>query len=102
MIPVQIDIIKLAEIIGACSVVLGVVWGLFNYNNKMLDHISDLERRMTALEKELERMKKEDTLVIYALRACLDGLKQQGCNGRVTDACDMLDKHINKAAHDQD
>lgn len=98
----QIDIIKLAEIIGACSVVLGVVWGLFNYNNKMLDHTSDLERRMTDQEKDLDRMKKEDTLVIYALRACLDGLKQQGCNGRVTDACDMLDKHINKAAHDQD
>ena len=81
---------------------LGVVWGLFNFNSKMLDHISDLERRLTAQEKEIVRMKKEDTLVIYALRACLDGLKQQGCNGRVTGACDMLDKHINKAAHDQD
>ena len=42
VIPVQIDIIKLAEIIGACSIVLGVVWGVLNYNNKMLDHISDL------------------------------------------------------------
>lgn len=98
----QIDIIKLAEIIGACSVVIGVVWGLFNYNNKTLDHISDLERRLTAQEKELDRIKKEDTLVIYALRACLDGLKQKGCNGKVTEACNMLDKHINKAAHDQD
>ena len=57
---------------------------------------------MTAQEKELERMKKEDTLVIYALRACLDGLKQQGCNGKVTEAFNMLDNHINKAAHDQD
>lgn len=42
MIPVQIDIIKLAEIIKACSIVLGLLWGVFNYNNKMLDHISDL------------------------------------------------------------
>ena len=98
----QIDIIKLAEIIGACSVILGVIIGGCKLYDRLLDHISDLERRMTAQEKELERMKKEDTLVIYALRACLDGLKQQGCNGRVTEACDMLDKHINKAAHDQD
>lgn len=98
----QIDIIKLAEIIGACSVILGVIWGVFKTNNKMLDHINDIEQRLNAQEKELERMKKEDTLVIYALRACLDGLKQQGCNGKVTDAFEMLDNHINKAAHDQD
>lgn len=98
----QIDIIKLAEIIGACSVILGVIIGGYKLYDRLLDHISDLERRMTAQEKELERMKKEDTLVIYALRACLDGLKQQGCNGKVTEAFDMLDKHINKAAHDQD
>lgn len=98
----QIDIIKLAEIIGAFSVILGVIIGGYKLYDRLLDHISDLERRMTAQEKELERMKKEDTLVIYALRACLDGLKQQGCNGKVTEAFDMLDKHINKAAHDQD
>lgn len=98
----QIDIIKLAEIIGACSVILGVIIGGYKLYDRLLDHISDLERRMTAQEKELERMKKEDTLVIFALRACLDGLKQQGCNGKVTEAFDMLDKHINKAAHDQD
>lgn len=98
----QIDIVKVAEIIGACSVILGVIIGGYKLYDRLLDHISDLERRMTAQEKELERMKKEDTLVIYALRACLDGLKQQGCNGKVTEAFDMLDKHINKAAHDQD
>jgi hypothetical protein len=98
----QIDIVKVAEIIGACSVILGVIIGGYKLYDRLLDHISDLERRMTAQEKELERMKKEDTLVIFALRACLDGLKQQGCNGKVTEAFDMLDKHINKAAHDQD
>ena len=98
----QIDIVKVAEIIGACSVILGVIIGGYKLYDRLLDHISDLERRMTSQEKELERMKKEDTLVIYALRACLDGLKQQGCNGKVTEAFDMLDKHINKAAHDQD
>ena len=98
----QIDIIKVAEIIGACSVILGVIIGGYKLYDRLLDRMDEIEKRMNALEKELERMKKEDTLVIYALRACLDGLKQQGCNGRVTDACDMLDKHINKAAHDQD
>lgn len=98
----QIDIIKLAEIIGACSVILGVIIGGYKLYDRLLDRVDDIEKRMNAQEKEIERMKKEDTLVIYALRACLDGLKQQGCNGKVTEAFDMLDNHINKAAHDQD
>ena len=97
----QIDIVKLAEIIGALSVVLGVIIGGYKLYDKLLDRIGKLEKRMDEQEQELAKIKKEDTLVIYALRACLDGLHQQGCNGRVTEAIEMLDKHINKAAHDQ-
>ena len=98
----QIDIVKVAEIIGAFSVILGVIIGGYKLYDRLLDRVDDIEKRMNAQEKEIGRMKKEDTLVIYALRACLDGLKQQGCNGKVTEAFDMLDNHINKAAHDQD
>lgn len=97
----QIDVVKVAEIIGACSVILGVIIGGYKLYDKLLDRMDEIEKRMNAQEKELERMKKEDTLVIYALRACLDGLKQQGCNGEVTKAYKKLDKHMNQAAHDQ-
>jgi hypothetical protein len=33
------------------------------------------------------------------MRACLSGLKEQGCNGPVTQALDALEKHLNKQAH---
>ena len=98
----QIDVIQTAELIGAVSVILGVILGGFKLYNKLLDRIDTLERQLQAQQRELDKMKKEDTLVIYALRACLDGLRQKGCNGRVTEAILRLDKHINKAAHDQD
>jgi len=52
--------------------------------------------------KEIKNIKQEQTLVIYALRACLDGLHQQHCNGKVTDAIDKVDKYINQAAHNED
>ena len=87
--------------LGACSVILGSVIGVFRLYDGLTDRIAELERRIRALEAENERIKKEDALVIYALRACLDGLHQKGCNGRVTEAIEMIDKHINKAAHDQ-
>ena len=31
--------------------------------------------------------------------ACLKGLKEQGCNGPVTEALNKLEKHLNQAAH---
>lgn len=98
----QIDIVKAAEIIGAASVILGAIIGGYKLYDKLIDRMNGLERRVVALEADTGRIKKEATIVIYALRACLDGLHQQGCNGKVTEAIQMIDRYINKAAHDQD
>ena len=97
----QIDIIKLAEIIGACTVILGLIIGAYKLYDRLTDKMSELEKRVAELEKENHGIKKENTLVIYALGACLDGLHQKGCNGKVTEAIEMISKYINKAAHDQ-
>ena len=51
---------------------------------------------------EIERVKSEHCLVTYGILACLKGLKEQGCNGPVTEAIDKIEKHINKQAHDQE
>ena len=98
----QIDILKLAEIIGACSVILGVIIGGYKLYDKAMDRLDALDKRISDLEKENHNIKKENALVIYALGACLDGLHQQGCNGKVTEAMDRISKYINNAAHDQD
>ena len=98
----QIDIVKLAEIIGAASVILGAIIGGYKLYDKVIDKIGDLERRIAALENDNKAIKKENALVIYALGACLDGLHQQGCNGKVTEAMDRISKYINNAAHDQE
>lgn len=42
----------------------------------------------------------EQTLIIYGLLACLKGLKEQGCNGPVTEAINKIEKHINQKAHE--
>ena len=53
-------------------------------------------------DKAIKQIKKEQTLIVYAMSACLDGLQQLGANSSVTAAKDKLDKHINKQAHDQE
>ena len=98
----QVDIIELSKIIGACSVILGAIIGAYKLYDKLIDRVAKLEERVADLESENRDINKENTLVIFALRACLDGLHQQGCNGKVTEAMERIDKHINKAAHGQE
>ena len=87
----QIDILLLAEIISALTVISGLIFGIFKFieNNKKQN-------------TEIKKIKNEQTLTVYALRACLDGLKQQGCNGRVTEAINKIDKYLNQSAHSAD
>ena len=51
-------------------------------------------------DKDITRIKEEDTLIVFALSACLDGLQQLGANHTVPIAKDKLDKYINKKAHE--
>ena len=50
----------------------------------------------------LDEVEKEQTLIVYGILACLKGLKEQGCNGPVTEAIRKIEKHINNKAHHQE
>lgn len=53
-------------------------------------------------EAEERRMIKDELCILsYAMLAALSGLKQQGCNGDVTEAHSRLEKHLNQQAHGQ-
>jgi hypothetical protein len=56
--------------------------------------------RQRQQDRELAAIKDEQTLMTYGLLACLKGLKEQGCDGPVTDAIDRIEKHLNKKAHE--
>ena len=98
----EIDILKLAAIITALSVIFGVIIGGYKMYDKLIDNNKELERRIAELEKQNQSINKESALIIYALGACLNGLHQQGCNGEVTKAMNKINKYINNAAHGQD
>ena len=50
-------------------------------------------------DEEIRRIKEEDTLICFALSACLDGLMQLGANHTVPNVKDKLDKYLNQQAH---
>lgn len=81
-------IITIAAVIGALGVIFGVVFAVYRWYLKQ-------EKQ----DKDLAHIKEEDTLIVFALSACLDGLLQLGANHTVPIAKDKLDKYINQRAH---
>lgn len=81
--------------VGSVLTALGVIW-------KALSKISKFISRQEKQDDEIAAIRSEQTLICYGVLACLKGLKEQGCNGPVTEALDKLEKHLNKAAHGEE
>ena len=84
------------SVIGAAGLIAAVI-ALVTY----LAKIHKWFLRQKAQEKDIKAIKRENTLMVYAMQACLDGLQQLGANHTVPAAKEKLDKYINQMAHDQ-
>ena len=59
----------------------------------------DWVKKQNNQDAEIKAMKEEQQLLTYGILACLKGLKEQGCNGPVTEAINKIEKHLNEKAH---
>lgn len=87
----QSTIITAASVITAITVIFSVVFAIYRWYLKQNHQ-----------DVEIKALKKEQCLLTYGVLACLKGLKEQGCNGPVTEAIDKIEKHVNQAAHEQE
>lgn len=53
-------------------------------------------------DKDIQHLKKEMSLLVMGIDACLDGLEQQGCNHTVPKTRKMIQNYLNEQAHDLD
>lgn len=83
--------ITAASLLAAIGAIFSVVFAVYRWY-----------LRQNRQDTEIEKLKSEQCLLTYGILACLKGLKEQGCNGPVTEAIDKIEKHINKQAHDQE
>lgn len=81
-------IITAAALVGAVSALLGALFAVYRWY-----------QRQNKQDEDIKAMKEEMCLLTYGVLACLQGLKEQGCNGPVTAAIDKIEKHINQEAH---
>ena len=88
------------------SAVIAAIGGIVTFFAKgvrWVDRQKQQDRDIKALREihnnDMDSMKQEQTLIVYGLLACLKGLKEQGCNGPVTEAINKIEKHLNQKAH---
>lgn len=95
-------IIRAAALLGALSAILACLYKLFKWVENQQSQDAKLKELKEQHEEDIKNINGELCLIVYGLFATLDGLKQQGANGNVTDAYNLLEKHVNKAAHGKD
>lgn len=82
------DITAVAATITALGVIFGAVFAAYKWFLKQ-------EKQ----DKDIKAIKEEQTVLTQGVLACLKGLKEQGCDGPVTEAIARIETHLNKQAH---
>ena len=86
-----------AQTIITAAALIAAIVAIAKYYNK----VYDLVKHQKEQDNDIKAIKREQTLLVYSMRACLDGLSQLGANHTIPAAKDKLDKYINQMAHDQ-
>ena len=84
-----------AQNIITAAAVVAAVMGFISYFGRARDWV----KKQSTQDSEIKAIKEEQQLLTYGILACLKGLKEQGCNGPVTEAINKIDKHLNEKAH---
>ena len=93
------SIVSAAAVLSAAGALIGVLVKAVRWMDRQKKQDSDIKALRETHVSDMDGMKQEQTLIVYGLLACLKGLKEQGCNGPVTEAIDKIEKHLNLKAH---
>lgn len=86
--------------IGAVSAVLSpLIIGICRFFRRLSKRLERLEEQNASQQNDINISLEERRMMLEGIYACLDGLRQQGCNGRVSSALEALDSYIIAAAH---
>lgn len=79
--------------------VIALIFKIVRWVDRQKEQDAELQALKATHDADVRSLEEELTVVCYAMLACLDGLKQLGANGNVTQAHAALEKHLNQKAH---
>ena len=92
-------IVLAGSVLGAVGAFIALLVKLIRWVDRQKQQDAELETLKDTHARDIEGLQHEQTLAIYGILAALKGLKEQGCNGPVTEAIDKIDKYLNQKAH---
>lgn len=81
-------IITIAAVITALGVIFGAIFAVYRWYLKQ-----------NKQDDDIKEIKAEQSILTQGVLACLKGLKEQGCDGPVTEAIKQIETHLNRQAH---
>lgn len=81
-------IITAAALISSILAIFGAIFAVYKWY-----------LRQNKQDDDIRTLKAEQSVIVKGVLACLKGLKEQGCNGPVTNAIEEIQTHINNQAH---
>lgn len=83
-----------ATVLSAAAVV-GAIIALVGYFTRIVKWF----QKQAEQDKDIKGLKEEQRILTKGILACLRGLKEQGCNGPVTEGIREIEEHLNQQAH---
>lgn len=92
-------IITAGAVVGALVTIFTLFVKLVRWVDKQKKQDNDIKALQDKHDTDIKALQHEQTLAIYGILAALKGLKEQGCNGPVTQAIGKIEKYLNQKAH---
>lgn len=93
------SVITAAAFVGAVIALVTYFSKVVRWVDKQNEQDEEIQKLKKHHEDDIASIKEEQTLLVYGILACLQGLKEQGCNGPVTEAIGKYEKYLNQKAH---
>ncbi len=111
----QVTIGQIVGVISSIMVILGFIKLIYDFVkkstldkinknsediNKNSEDIKELKKDMEVIKTEIKDGKEERLILVNGVLACLKGLKEQGCNGPVTEGIKQIEEYLMQKSHD--
>lgn len=95
------SVITAGAVAGALVTIITLLVKLVRWIDRQKAQDAEIKALQERHDKDIKALQHEQTLAIYGILAALKGLKEQGCNGPVTEAVNKIEKYLNQKAHDE-
>ena len=88
-------------VLGAATALIAFFAKIVRWVDRQKAQDMELENIKAKHESDAEAVQQELSMLTYGVLACLKGLREQGCNGPVTEAVNKIEKYLNMRAHEE-